>query len=55
MNNETRRKALQTLANAPTIAARKLLEELPAEERADARRLFEALGVLKKDQAKKTE
>lgn len=45
MTNETRRAALQTLANAPKIAAAELLKRLPPPERSEAWRLFKALGV----------
>ena len=57
MRNETKRAALLTLANAPNIAAAELLKRLTTEERAEALRLFKALGVKPQtiDQATTTE
>lgn len=52
MTNETRRKVLKALANAPAIAAADLLIKLPPEERTEAQKLFAALGVKLPDQTK---
>lgn len=53
MDNRTKRLALATLANAPSIAAAELLKQLTPAERAEAERLFRALGI--KPQPLKTE
>lgn len=45
MKNEIKRDALRILANAPTIAARAYLNKLPDSDRAEAVKLFQALGV----------
>lgn len=45
MRNETKRAALLALANAPNIAAAELLKRLPPDERREALRLFQALGI----------
>lgn len=45
MKNRIIRKTLEKLANAPAIAGREILKELPAEERADAVRLLKAVGI----------
>ena len=50
MRNETKREALKVLANAPTIAAKTFLNSLKdQDERREALKLFEALGVIKKE------
>lgn len=45
MKNSIIRAALQALADAPKTAAAALLEKLPPADRADAVKLFQALGV----------
>lgn len=45
MKNSTIRKTIEKLANAPAIAGREIIKELPAEERADALRLLKAVGI----------
>lgn len=46
MKNHITRKALKALANAPTTAARDVINSLPDEnDKQDAKRLFVALGV----------
>lgn len=45
MKNEIKRDALRVLATAPTIAARAYLNKLPDSDRAEAAKLFQALGV----------
>lgn len=45
MDNRTKRLALATLANAPSIAAAELLKQLTPAERNEALRLFSALGI----------
>ena len=53
MKNEIKRKALQTLANAPAIAAKTFIQALQdKQDKHDATALFEALGVLKKEEKK---
>jgi hypothetical protein len=44
-SNQTKKKLLKALANAPATAARKALETMTAEERAEALRICAALGI----------
>ena len=46
MNKSTVKKIIKHLANAPALAARQVLDELPTEaERDEARRIFSAVGI----------
>ena len=49
MKNYIIKKTLNALANAPEIACKSVLQELPEEDKQDALRLFKALNVKIKD------
>lgn len=55
MSKATIKAVIKHLANAPAIAAARVLDELPTEaERDEARRIFAAVGITPAEAEKKT-